>query len=362
MLQAIDNDRRRFLVTAAVTLASAQFGIVGCANALSGAAILIPAEASFPPLGGATGWLNSQPLTPASLRGKVVLVDFWTYACVNWRRTLPYVRAWADKYRDHGLVVIGVHTPEFSFEHNLDNVRWALQDMKIEYPVVIDNNYAVWNAFNNEYWPALYFIDAKGHVRHHQFGEGEYQQCEAILQQLLKETGNGGISQDLVSVYPRGAEVPADAGSLRTPETYTGYGQTKSFSSPGGAAWDKPHVYTLPVSLTLNHWALAGNWTVGKEAVTLNQFPGRIAYCFHARDLNLVMGPPARGTSVRFRVLLDGQPPGLAHGADIDSEGNGTIVEQRLYQIIRQAEPITDRQFEIEFHDSGVQVFDFTFG
>ena len=362
MVQNIDHDRRCFLATAAITLAAAQLGIVGCANAQSGATIRLPAEGSFPALGGATGWLNSQPLTPASLRGKVVLIDFWTYTCVNWRRTLPYVRAWAAKYKDHGLVVIGVHTPEFSFEHNLDNVRWAIQDMKIDYPVAIDNNYAVWNAFNNEYWPALYFIDAKGHVRHHQFGEGEYQQCEAILQQLLKEAGNGGIGQDLVSVDPRGAEVPANVSSLRTPETYTGYGQTENFASPGGAARDKPHVYTLPPRLTLNHWALAGNWIVGKEPVALNQSPGQTAYCFHARDLNLVMGPPARGTSVRFRVLLDGQPPGDAHGADVDSSGNGRVVEQRLYQLIRQAEPTADRQFEIEFLDSGAQVFDFTFG
>jgi len=301
-------------------------------------------------------------LTPASLRGKVVLVDFWTYTCVNWRRTLPYIRAWAGKYKDHGLVVIGVHTPEFSFEHKRDNVRWALQDMRIDYPVAIDNNYAVWNAFNNEYWPALYFIDVKGHVRHHQFGEGEYQQCEAILQQLLKETGSGGISQDLVSVDPRGAEVPADVSNLRTPETYTGYGQTQNFASPGGAARDKPHIYALPTRLNLNHWALAGNWTVGKEPIVLNQSAGRIAYCFHARDLNLVMGPPTRGTAVQFRVLLDGQPPGLAHGADVDGPGSGTIVEQRLYQLIRQVEPIADRQFEIEFLNPGAHVFDFTFG
>jgi thiol-disulfide isomerase/thioredoxin len=362
MSQEIDHDRRRFLTTAAITLAAAQLGIVGCANAQSGTDVRLPAEGSFPALGGATGWLNSQPLTPTRLRGKVVLVDFWTYTCVNWRRTLPYVRAWAAKYKDHGLVVIGVHTPEFSFEHNLDNVRWAIQDMKIDYPVAIDNNYAVWNAFNNEYWPALYFIDAKGHVRHHQFGEGEYQRCEAILQQLLKESDNGGIGQDLVSVDPRGAEVPADVSSLRTPETYTGYGQTEYFASPGGAAWDKPHIYALPARLNLNHWALAGTWTVGKEAVTLNQSPARIAYRFHARDVNLVMGPSTRGASVRFRVLLDGQPLRDAHGADVDGSGNGAIAEQRLYQLIRQAEPIADRQFEIEFVDSGAQAFDFTFG
>ena len=362
MPEVVDHDRRRFLATVAITFAATQLGFVGCASAQSGTAIRLPAEGSFPSLGGATGWLNSQPLTPAGLRGKVVLIDFWTYTCVNWRRTLPYVRAWAEKYKDHGLVVIGVHTPEFSFEHNLDNVRWAIEDMKIDYPVAADNNYEIWNAFRNEYWPALYFIDAKGHIRHHQFGEGDYQQSEIILQQLLTEAGNSGIGQNLVSVDPRGAEVPADGSSLRTPETYTGFGQTEHFVSPGGAAWDKPHVYAFPARLNLNHWALAGNWTVGKEPVTLNQSPGQVAYRFHARDLNLVMGPAARGSSVLFRVLIDGQPPGTAHGADVDGLGNGTVVEQRLYQLIRQTGPIVDRQFEIEFLDSGAQAFDFTFG
>jgi thiol-disulfide isomerase/thioredoxin len=362
MSEAIDHDRRRFLASAAITLAAAQFSVVGYTNAQSGAPIRLSAEGSFPSLDGAIGWLNSEPLTPAALRGKVVLIDFWTYTCVNWRRTLPYVRAWAGKYKNHGLVVIGVHTPEFSFEHNLDNVRWAIQDMKIDYPVAIDNNYAVWNAFNNQYWPALYFIDAKGHIRHHQFGEGEYQQAEAVIRQLLAEAGSSGFALKSVSVDPNGAEVSADVGSLRTPETYTGYRQTENFASPGGATRDKPHVYAFPARLNLNHWALAGNWTVSKEPVTLNQSPGRIAYRFHARDLNLVMGSQPRGTSVRFRVQIDGQPPGAAHGTDIDSQGNGTVVEQRLYQLIRQAEPIADRQFEIEFRDPRTQAFDFTFG
>jgi thiol-disulfide isomerase/thioredoxin len=362
MSEAIDRDRRRFLATMAIALAAAQLGITGCVNAQSGTAIRLPEEGSFPSLGAATGWLNSQPLTPAGLRGKVVLIDFWTYTCVNWRRTLPYVRAWAGKYKNHGLIVIGVHTPEFSFEHNLDNVRWAIQNMTIDYPVAIDNNYAIWNAFNNEYWPALYFIDAKGHIRHHHFGEGEYLQAEAVIQQLLTEAGSSGFARQPASVDPRGAEVSADAGNLRTPETYTGYGQTQNFASPGGAAWDKRHVYAFPARLSLNHWALAGNWTVSKEPVTLNQSPGQIAFRFHARDLNLVMGPAARGVSVRFRVLLDGQPPGAAHGTDVDVQGSGTVVEQRLYQLIRQVEPIADRQFEIEFLDPGAQAFDFTFG
>jgi thiol-disulfide isomerase/thioredoxin len=354
--------RRSFLATAVMTLAGAQLGIAGCARAQSGTEFRLSMEGSFPSLRGATGWLNSQPLAPAGLRGKVVLIDFWTYTCVNWRRTLPYVRAWADKYRNHGLVVIGVHTPEFSFEHNPDNVRWAIQDMKIDYPVAIDSNYAIWNAFSNRYWPASYFIDAKGHIRHHQFGEGEYQQSEAVLQELLIEAGNNDISRDLVSVDTRGAEVSADGTNLRTPETYTGYGQTENFASPGNAVWGKPHVYALPSRLNLNHWALAGDWTVDKEPVTLNQAPGRVAFRFHARDVNLVMGPAARGRSARFRVSIDGQPAAAAHGTDIDASGNGTVIEQRLYQLIRQGEPIADRQFEIEFLDPAAQVFDFTFG
>jgi len=316
----------------------------------------------LPSLRGATGWLNSKPLTQVDLRGKVVLVDFWTYTCVNWRRTLPFIRAWADKYGDHGLVVIGVHTPEFSFEHTVENIRWALKDMRISYPVAIDSDYAIWRAFNNEYWPASYFIDAKGHIRNHQFGEGDYQRCETVIQQLLTEAGFGGFDRAPVSVDTFGAEAAADPDNLRSPETYVGYEQTKNFASSHGAAWNKPHTYEFPARLGLNSWALAGDWTAGKEAARLNQPSGRIAYRFHARDLNLVMGPAIPGASVRFRVLLDGHPPTAAHGVDIDSQGNGTVVEQRLYQLIRQHEPVIDRQFEIEFLDSGVEAFDFTFG
>jgi thiol-disulfide isomerase/thioredoxin len=356
------HSRRSFLSTAAMTIAAAQVGMIGCAKAQSATATRLHEEGGFPSLSGATGWLNSQPLTAAGLRGKVVLIDFWTYTCVNWRRTLPYVRAWAEKYKDHGLVVIGVHTPEFSFEHNVDNVRWSLKDMKIDYPIAIDSNYAIWRAFSNEYWPAAYFIDAKGHIRHHQFGEGEYQQQEAVLQQLLAEAGISGFSREPVSVAPYGAEVAADGRNLRSPETYVGYDQTQNFASPGGAARNKSHVYTPPAGLSLNNWALAGNWTVGKEAAVSNQPNGQIAYRFHARDVNLVMGPAVRGISVRFRVLIDGQPPNGHHGVDVDGQGNGTVVEQRLYQLIRQPGPIADRQFEIEFIDSGTQAFDFTFG
>ena len=322
----------------------------------------LPIEAELPSLRGATVWINSKPLSQADLRGQVVLVDFWTYTCINWRRTLPYVRAWGEKYKDHGLVVIGVHTPEFSFEHNVDNIRWALKDMRIDYLVAVDSDYAIWRAFNNEYWPASYIIDAKGHIRHHHFGEGEYLQCEAVIQQLLVEAGISGFSREPVSVDDSGAEVAADLHNLRSPETYVGYEQTRNFASSHGAPRNKAHAYEAPARLGLNSWALAGNWTAGKEAVRLNQPNGRIAYRFHARDLNLVMGPAVRGASVRFCVLLDGHPPAAAQGVDIDGQGDGTVVEQRLYQLIRQTEPIADRQFEIEFLDSGVEAFDFTFG
>ena len=348
--------RRRFLGALAMTFAAAKFGMV------RSYALPWTNEGDLPSLRGATGWLNSKPLTQADLRGKVVLVDFWTYTCVNWQRTLPYVRAWAKKYRDHGLVVIGVHSPEFSFEHNVENIRWALNDMRIDYPVAVDSDYAIWRAFNNEYWPAVYFIDAKGHIRHHQFGEGEYLQCETVIHKLLSEAGIVESDRVPVSVVASGSEVAADLNNLKSPETYVGYERTQNFASSHGAAWNRPHAYEAPVRLGLNFWALAGNWTAGKEAVALNEPNGRIAYRFHARDLNLVMGPEVQGSSVRFRVLLDGQPPTIAHGADIDGQGNGTVVAQRLYQLIRQPEPISDRRFEIEFLDPAVEVFDFTFG
>jgi thiol-disulfide isomerase/thioredoxin len=361
MSEGINHDRRRLLGSVAMTIAAAQLGRIDRAMGQS-VATRLTVEGELPSLGGGIGWLNSPPLMASGLRGKVVLIGFWTYTCVNWRRTLPYVRAWADKYNDHGLVVIGAHTPEFSFEHNVDNVRWAVKDMRIDYPVAIDSDYAIWNAFNNEYWPALYFVDARGRIRHHQFGEGAYAESERVIQQLLTEAGAGGVANDLVSVDPRGAEVGADWGSLRSAENYVGYERTEGFASPGVAARNKPRVYAPPARLGLNHWALAGDWTVGKEAIVPNQAHGRIAYCFHARDLNLVMGPPARGTSVRFRVLIDGQPPGISRGVDVDERGNGTVAEQRLYQLIRQPEPIADRRFEIEFLDPGVEAFDFTFG
>ena len=322
----------------------------------------LPVEGELPSFGGASGWLNSQPLTKDGLRGKVVLVDFWTYTCINWLRTLPYVRAWAGKYKEQGLVVIGVHTPEFRFEKDLDNVRRAVKDRKIDFPVAIDNDYGVWRAFDNHYWPALYLIDAQGRIRHHQFGEGGYERTERIIQQLLGEAGSSGIGDHLAAVEARGVEAEADWPDLKSPENYLGHERTENFVSPGGAALDKRRVYAAPARLKLNDWALSGDWTVKRDAVALNKGNGRIAYRFHARDLHLVMAPAARGSSVRFRVLVDGQPPGAAHGTDVDDQGNGTVSGQRLYQLIRQPNPIADRLFEIEFLDPGVEAFAFTFG
>ncbi len=348
-----------------MTIAAARIGMIGSAKAQSGkasAAIRLPIEGDLPSLGGATGWLNAQPLTVSRLRGKVVLIDFWTYTCINWRRTMPFIRAWVEKYTSRGLVVIGVSTPEFEFEKNIDNVRWAVKDMKIDYPVAIDNDYAIWNAFNNQAWPALYFIDAKGYIRRHQFGEGEYEQAEIVIQQLLAEAGVGGIGHELVSVDALGVEAAADWGSLRSPENYVGYERTENFASPGGAVLNKHRIYSVPSQLRLNHWALSGDWKIEKHSVVLNQANGRIAYRFHARDLHLVMGPAVRGASVRFRVLIDGQPPAAAHGVDVDDQGNGTLIEQRMYQLLRQSKPVVDRSFEIEFLDPGAEAFSFTFG
>jgi thiol-disulfide isomerase/thioredoxin len=326
------------------------------------AAVQLGVEGSFPSLAGATGWLNSLPLTPAGLRGRVVLVDFWTYTCINWLRTLPYLRAWADKYQDQGLVLIGVHTPEFDVEHDLDNVRPAAKDLHVDYPIATDNDYAIWRAFDNHYWPALYFIDAQGNIRHHQFGEGQYEQSEMIIQQLLTEAGVSGIDHDLVTVDADGAEAAADWDHLRSPENYLGYERTENFASPDGAVLSTPYAYAAPARLRLNHWALAGAWTVHPQAVVLDQAEGRIVYRFHARDLHLVMAPPAQGTPVRFRVRIDGEPPGAAHGTDVDDQGNGTLTGPRLYQLIRQPGPISERTFEVTFLDPGVQAYAFTFG
>jgi len=325
-------------------------------------AVQLPIEGQMPSLGGATEWLNSPPLTPAGLRGKVVLIDIWTYTCINWLRTLPYVRAWAEKYKDRGLVVIGVHSPEFAFEKNIDNVRRAAKDMRVDYPIAVDSDHAIWRALKNEYWPAVYIVDAQGRIRHHQFGEGGYDQSERIIQQLLSDAGNGSVGRELVSVDGKGAEAAADWSSLKSPENYVGYDRTENFASPGGAVLGKPRVYAVPSRLKLNQWALLGDWTMGDHATALNKPNGRIAYRFHARDLHLVMGPAVQGTAVRFRVLIDGQPPGAAHGIDVDDQGNGSVTEQRLYQLVRQPGAIADRQFEIEFLDPGVEAFALTFG
>jgi len=298
-------------------------------------------------LRGATAWLNSPPLSAESLRGKVVAVDFCTYTCVNWLRTLPYLRAWAEKYGEHGLVVIGAHTPEFGFEHDLENVRCALASMRVTYPIAVDNDYAIWNGFSNQYWPALYLMDAKGAIRFTHFGEGAYEESERMLQQILGEAGATGFTRDPVKVEARGLEIPADWNDDASGETYLGSDQAE-------------HFVRNAARLKLNEWTLAGDWSVGRKAVALQQPNGKILYRFHARDVNLVMGPLKPGTAVRFQVRLDGQPAG--GGTDVDGQGRGTVVEQRTYQLIRQPRPIVDHQFEIEFLDAGAEAFCFTFG
>jgi thiol-disulfide isomerase/thioredoxin len=355
------NYRRHGVVSADdVALANADFDLLDAVDASLGNDV--DSEGNFPSLEGATAWLNSAPLTPEGLPGKVVAVDFWTYTCINWLRTLPYLRAWAKKYQDAGLVIIGVHTPEFPFEHDLENVRRAVKEMQVDYPVAVDNDYAVWSAFSNHYWPALYLIDAQGRIRHHQFGEGDYEEAERIIQQLLAEAGSNNVRQDLVTLDAHGPEVAADWDDLGSGENYVGYARTESFASPGGAVVDERHIYTLPARLSRNEWALEGEWTMDRGFAALNAANGRIAYRFHARDLHLVMGPAQPGTSVRFRVFLDGRAPGAAHGADVDERGEGVVSEQRLHQLIRQPASIADRTFEIEFLDAGVEAYAFTFG
>jgi thiol-disulfide isomerase/thioredoxin len=322
----------------------------------------LPVEGELRSFAGATAWLNSRALSAVELRGKVVLVDFWTYTCINWRRTLPYLRAWAERYKDHGLVVIGVHTPEFGFEKDIENVRRAAQEQGVGYPIALDSDYAIWRAFSNQYWPALYFIDAQGRIRHHQFGEGNYEQLERVIQQLLSEDGHAVADLPLASVHAHGAEVAADWGSLRSPESYLGYGRLESLASPVELARDRPRAYRTPSQLRLNEWALSGNWTLSEESAAVNSPGGTITYRFHARDVHLVMRPAANGHAVRFRVSIDGRPPGASHGVDIDADGRGTVDAPRMYQLIRQHGPIADRQFEIEFIDPGSQVFVFTFG
>ncbi|MNM43716.1 Thiol-disulfide oxidoreductase YkuV [compost metagenome] len=325
----------------------------------------LPVEGTLPSLSGATGWLNSPPLTAEQLRGKVVLIDFWTYSCINCLRAMPFVHEWAQRYRDHGLVVVGVHTPEFAFERDPRNVMKAVQQLKVEYPVALDNQYAIWRAFNNRYWPAHYFIDAQGNIRGHQFGEGNYAHSEQVIRRLLVEAGQTDLPPpaDPAAADLQGVATQADMGNLRSPETYLGHARAEQFASPGGQRADAAFGYTLPSTLALNQWGLSGQWRVNDEAAQLQQAGGRIAFQFHARDLHLVLAPGEDGTPVRFRVLLDGKPlPAADAGADVAADGTGTVNEHRLYQLIRQRGTIGPHRFEIEFLDAGVQAYAFTFG
>jgi thiol-disulfide isomerase/thioredoxin len=314
------------------------------------------------PLSRATAWLNTASPTPAALRGKVVLVDFWTYSCINWRRTLPYLRSWHEKYQHHGLVVVGVHTPEFAFEKSLENIRRAVREQAIAYPVAIDSDYEIWDAFDNHYWPALYFIDADGRIRHQQFGEGNYELLESVIVKLLAEAGYALPAGEVSTTEGVGAEVAADWKNLRSPETYVGHSRSDSLASPGGLSFEKPRNYSIPPRMMLNQWALAGRWTSRRDSAALNEANGRIAFRFHARDVHLVMGPGPIAQAIRFRVTLDGQPPRDSRGVDVDGQGYGVVDQPRMYTLIRQSTAIEDRLVEVEFFDPGAEVFVFTFG
>jgi thiol-disulfide isomerase/thioredoxin len=324
-------------------------------------AVSYEAETPMPSLAGATGWLNSPPLTREALRGKVVLVDFWTYSCINCLRSLPYVKRWYEAYKDHGLVVIGVHAPEFAFERDADNVRRAIGELGIAYPVAIDDDYAIWRGFGNRYWPAHYFVDASGGIRAHHFGEGDYEGSERIIRELLTQAGYKDLPASSTAPAAAGVEAAPDMEHVQSGETYVGYRRADGFRSPGGFADDRPKSYALPASLELNQWGLRGRWTDDPEKAVLDAAPGTIEFRFFARDLHLVLGP-AGDKPVRFRVRLDGAPPGANHGVDTDTEGNGVIREQRLYQLIRQTSPIAAHTFSIEFLDGGAQAYSFTFG
>ncbi|MEX3896756.1 cytochrome c biogenesis protein DipZ [Paraburkholderia sp. BR10954] len=322
----------------------------------------LPVEGDLPALDGATQWLNSPPLTPQSLRGKVVLVDFWTYSCINCIRSLPYVRAWADKYKDYGLVVLGVHAPEFAFEKDPGNVAHAVKDLGVNYPVALDNDYAIWKAFSNEYWPAHYFIDPQGHIRHHRFGEGDYKQSEDVIRRLLAEAGQKDLPDGYVQPIARGVQAAAGSGDAnRSPETYVGYARAQNFAG-GPVAQDATATYHAAQTLKVNQWSLDGRWLVGDDTARLDSPDGRIVYRFRGRDLHMVLGPGGDGQPVRFRVLIDGKAPGADRGTDIDVNGNGTVTGQRLYQLVRQANGSSERTFEITFLDRGVVAYAFTFG
>lgn len=333
--------------------------------ATAGSEAPLPVEGTLPALDGATGWLNSPPLDAAQLRGKVVLIDFWTYSCINCLRAMPFVHEWQRRYRDHGLVVIGVHTPEFAFERDPRNVMKAVQQLKVDYPVALDNQYAIWRAFNNRYWPAHYFVDAQGNIRGHQFGEGNYARSEQVIRRLLAEAGQTRLPPpaDPAAADLKGVAAQADMGNLRSPETYLGHARAEQFASPGGQRTDTAFDYALPPALALNQWGLSGRWIIDDEAARLQQPGGRIAFQFHARDLHLVLAPRQDGTPVRFRVWLDGRPlPAADAGSDVGSDGSGVIDEHRLYQLVRQRGAVAPHRFEIEFLDAGAQAYAFTFG
>jgi cytochrome c biogenesis protein CcdA/thiol-disulfide isomerase/thioredoxin len=331
-------------------------------NAAQPETVQLGHEGTFPSLDGAVKWLNSPPLTRQQLKGKVVLIDFWTYSCINCLRSIPYVEAWSEKYKNDGLVVIGVHTPEFAFEKDPQNVEKALADLKITYPVAIDSNYAIWKAFNNQYWPAHYFIDANGSIRYHHFGEGKYDESEQVIQELLREKNSNLKTGGLVQVAASGSQAEADFKDVASPETYVGYARQQNYASPETIRKDAPQTYTAASRLTVNQWALAGNWTVSDEHAALVSAPGKVLFRFHARDLHLVLGPGKNGKPIRFRVRIDGAASGEDHGVDTDAQGEGVVKEYRLYQLVRQKGKVEDRTFEIEFLDPGVQVFAFTFG
>ena len=331
------------------------------AHHLSGVNAL-PDEGRLPSFDCATAWINSQPLSTAELRGRVVLVGFWTYTCVNWLRTLPYLRAWNSRYADAGLTVVGVHTPEFDFEAELPNVTEHSRDLRIDYPIAVDSEYGIWNDFANHYWPAIYLADAHGRIRYHHYGEGEYAMTEMAIQQLIADSGQSSIAPELVTVEPTGLEVAADWSSLRCPETYLGYGQSNGFASERPAAYDQRHAYPGGVDLPLNSWDLTGEWTVTREAAVLEAGGGRVAFAFHARDVNLVMAPGRNGAAIPFRVFLDGAPVEAAHGFDVSRDGLGRLTTPNTYQLVRQPDRIIDRLVEIEFAESGAEVYCFTFG
>jgi len=322
---------------------------------------VLPVEKIAPPLEGATNWLNSAPLTLESLKGKVVLVDFWTYSCINCLRSIPYMRAWAEKYQDQGLVVVGVHAPEFAFERNIDNIKRAIAQQQIAYPVAVDNSYSIWRAFQNQYWPAHYFIDAEGRIRHHHFGEGDYERSERIIQQLLREAGRSEVTADIVAVAAHGAEAAADFSQVLSPETYLGFERAENFISPGGFAKNEVKNYTLGEA-RLNEWSLTGKWLITQQHAELKEGEGGIVFRFHARDLHLVLGPGQNKQPLRFKVTIDGKEPGRAHGLDINEKGEGVVEQERLYQLIRQSGDIGEHEFAIHFLDPGVEAYAFTFG